>query len=52
MDGGTTSNIIPDKLHFGGSCKDTVWQAAEQAVHATCKNYHCSATLQKRGIKE
>lgn len=52
VEGGTTGNIIPDKLHFGGSCQEAVWDAVEQAAHATCKNYHCSATLQKRGMKE
>ena len=28
--------------------KEEVLEAIDQAVHATCKNYHCSAALQKR----
>lgn len=49
VDGGTASNIIPDQLHFGGSCKKETWTQMQASVEATCKNYHCNFLCKKEG---
>lgn len=49
VDGGTSSNIIPDTLTFAGSCDEEVWEALQQAVKIISKNYNCTIVLKDKG---
>lgn len=41
VDGGTAANIIPDCLHFKGTCEDM--NALKRILEHTCAIYHCTA---------
>lgn len=41
VNSGTAANIIPDALHFQGSCDDM--DAVKRILEHTCSIYHCTA---------
>jgi metal-dependent amidase/aminoacylase/carboxypeptidase family protein len=43
VDGGTAGNIIPDALHFTGTCKDM--DTAKRILEHTCAAYNCTVVF-------
>ena len=43
VDGGTAANIIPEVLHFTGSCNDM--DALKRILEHTCAAYRCTAVM-------